>query len=566
MRSLIYGGVAAAAFLAGPHLASADDTWSDVAPGVRHLHRVTANQNIHALVVDLCTPGVGLRATGEDERGQRVSAWGASVGALAAVNGDFFSLDGNFWTDGPSVHAGAKWGGEDHEYVGLLGIGEHRVELRSHELTTGVEPWMTEVVSGHPTIVKDGVDLDGSGDPLCANRHPRTSVGLSADRRYLQIAVVDGRASTRIGMTCLELSALMRELGAANAVNQDGGGSSTMWIAGAGVLNHPTDGSERTVGNHLGLFASGTGDAGLCPSRIPRGYLDAVSCEAIAGWAQDEDAPDESIDVHVYVDGPAGDPAARAWPVRADVARDDLCTAIGSCNHGYVAAVPPELRDSKPHAVMTYAIDREAIANPLLAGGPKTLWCPAPELGVKRHVVSPEIFDAWHMDWNQIAPIDDATLASFPVGDVLDEPLHLVRGPGRPNVYAIMGGVRRWVQSGESMAAWRFPWEAIEDLPNDALLEVWPEGPPLPLVPFVTRGTGPEVYLFDAPMTGVPGLPDEEGHADDPRTPGAPDDAAVDEGGGCAVARGRGERVSGGALLAGVLAFWLARRRHWRMS
>ena len=390
-----------------------------------------------------------------------------------------------------------------------------------------------------------------------------SSVGVSADRRFVQIAVVDGRASTRIGLTCLELSALMRELGAANAVNQDGGGSTTMWLAGAGVLNNPTDGSERRVGNHLGLFASGTGDAGLCPSRIPRGYLDGVSCEAISGWAQDEDAPEEPIDVHVYVDGAAGDPAARAWPVRADVARDDLCTAIGSCAHGYLAEVPPELRDSRPHPVMTYAIDREAIANPMLSGGPKTLWCPSAELGVKRHVVSGEIFDAWHMDWGQIAPIDDATLAAYPVGDVIDEPLHLVRGPGRPNVYAIMGGVRRWVQSGESMAAWRFPWEQIEVLPNDALLEVWPEGPPLPLVPFVTRGSGPEVYLFDAPMVGVRGVPDEDSKEGTGQTvvPGGEDEMS---GGGCDVARGRGGRVGFGALVAGALALLIARRRRVR--
>jgi hypothetical protein len=67
-------------------------------------------------------------------------------------------------------------------------------------------------------------------------------------------------------MTCNEMIGLFQELGATDAVNLDGGGSSTMWIAGPGVVNHPSDGSQRVVANHLAIRATGSGDAVSCPN------------------------------------------------------------------------------------------------------------------------------------------------------------------------------------------------------------------------------------------------------------------------------------------------------------
>jgi exopolysaccharide biosynthesis protein len=136
-----------------------------------------------------------------------------------------------------------------------------------HELTGGLAPWMTEAVSGHPTLVAGGVRRDNNGDAgLCAQRHPRTALGLTRDRRTLIMAVVDGRTTGRIGMTCDELTNLLLEHGAHDAVNLDGGGSSALWMAGRGVLNRPSDGSLRRAGNHLGVFAHGAGAAPHCPA------------------------------------------------------------------------------------------------------------------------------------------------------------------------------------------------------------------------------------------------------------------------------------------------------------
>jgi hypothetical protein len=69
-------------------------------------------------------------------------------------------------------------------------------------------------------------------------------------RRFF-LLVVDGRSQKSVGMTLVELAALMRRLGAWQAMNFDGGGSTTMIIDGA-IVNAPSDATgEREVGNAL---------------------------------------------------------------------------------------------------------------------------------------------------------------------------------------------------------------------------------------------------------------------------------------------------------------------------
>ncbi|HEX5059094.1 MAG TPA: phosphodiester glycosidase family protein [Kofleriaceae bacterium] len=264
MRSVLSFMLCVAAIGLASTAAHAQDTWSDPHPGMRRLHRTTADQNINVLVVDLCASGVSVRATKTGERQRTVSSFGALVGAEAAINGDFFSFE-TYGTNGPAMSGGAAWGGTDHNYVAPVQFGAYRVALPPHEATGGVEPWAREVVSGHPTLLVAGAPRNNNGDTLCTARHPRTALGLSADKEKLFLAVVDGRATGRIGMTCDELGALLEGLGASDAVNLDGGGSSTMWLAGTGVLNFPSDGAQRVVANHLAINATGTGAAPNCP-------------------------------------------------------------------------------------------------------------------------------------------------------------------------------------------------------------------------------------------------------------------------------------------------------------
>ncbi|SHF38095.1 phosphodiester glycosidase family protein [Streptoalloteichus hindustanus] len=115
-------------------------------------------------------------------------------------------------------------------------------------------------VGGRQVLLRDGVvqRLDDTA------MHPRTAVGFSADGRRMTMVTVDGRQADSRGMTLLELARLMRSLGAATALNLDGGGSSTLLARQPGdsavtVHNAPSDGGERPVPNGLGITASGSG-------------------------------------------------------------------------------------------------------------------------------------------------------------------------------------------------------------------------------------------------------------------------------------------------------------------
>jgi hypothetical protein len=101
-------------------------------------------------------------------------------------------------------------------------------------------------IGGNQRILTNGVF---TGD--WPERHPRTGVGIDYHSNHLYLITVDGRQETSKGMTLRELSDLMLSYGIDDAINLDGGGSSTMVIQGA-VVNQPSDKTgERTVSNAL---------------------------------------------------------------------------------------------------------------------------------------------------------------------------------------------------------------------------------------------------------------------------------------------------------------------------
>jgi len=93
-----------------------------------------------------------------------------------------------------------------------------------------------------------------------AGTHPRTAIGFTADKKTMIMVVVDGRQAQSRGMTQQELAQLMLSLGAYNALNLDGGGSSTMVVkpfyeTQAKVINSPSEGTQRLIPNALAVFA-----------------------------------------------------------------------------------------------------------------------------------------------------------------------------------------------------------------------------------------------------------------------------------------------------------------------
>jgi hypothetical protein len=134
-----------------------------------------------------------------------------------------------------------------------LAIGDH-VKVND-TMTNGTVPPFQFALGGFP-ISRNGAPL-AQLDPVAIA--PRTAAGTDASGRTVYLAVVDGRGDS-VGLSVSELSDMMLTLGATDAVNLDGGGSSELATRTSGsatvtVRNVPSDGTERAVANGIGVFS-----------------------------------------------------------------------------------------------------------------------------------------------------------------------------------------------------------------------------------------------------------------------------------------------------------------------
>ncbi|WAS90213.1 M15 family metallopeptidase [Nannocystis punicea] len=251
---------------------------------------------------------------------------------------------------------------------------------------------------------------------------------------------------------------------------------------------------------HWEWWGGGPG-GGICDISIPpQGYLDTVDCETVYGWAQDPDAPDAAIDVHVYFNAPAGDPNGISVATTANLHREDLCMALGSCAHGYELAVPNSLRDGATHPVHVYGIDIEGQQNPQLAQSPLSFTCAPPALppAVRRHVPDPNILAAWKFDlfW-QLVHLDDPTLLAIPEWNAIDPAPQMIRADdGIPEVWLRDGEFRRHIPSPEVADNWDFDLGTVVTVPAAEVYAI-PLGTPVWDKPILVQGAGPEVYQLD---------------------------------------------------------------------
>ena len=141
-----------------------------------------------------------------------------------------------------------------------LRIDSRLLDERGHTVHTAPS---TMIVNGGPELVRDGrlhltPATDGMvrpGDPsfyygFVAKRNPRTIAGVDRDGRII-LVTADGRSTASLGLSLPESAAVARALGMRDAINLDGGGSTTM-VAGGRVINSPSDAAgERPVGDAI---------------------------------------------------------------------------------------------------------------------------------------------------------------------------------------------------------------------------------------------------------------------------------------------------------------------------
>lgn len=171
-----------------------------------------------------------------------------SVRQVVIQNGKVVSNTRTVWRDRPVV--GNL----------LLGRGKGAETLRQSlpvgtrtRVVLGTVDAARVAISGNALLLRDGAIVTNDDGEM----HPRTAIGIDRDTNRLLLLVIDGRQEFSRGYTMLELARMMQELGAEDALNFDGGGSSTVigrkTNGRLGVLNSPSDGQQRPVANGLAV-------------------------------------------------------------------------------------------------------------------------------------------------------------------------------------------------------------------------------------------------------------------------------------------------------------------------
>ncbi|MBO7068674.1 MAG: tyrosine-protein phosphatase [Bacteroidaceae bacterium] len=189
---------------------------------------------------------------------QGTNGLAAEAGATAAINGSYFNMSTctsttALWVNGTQI---ATTSAEEYARCnGVLGFKNGGFWLEPYSSANTAEDhaawgkkYDSYIVSG-PIIRRNGVSMDANvGGEGFYGPHPRTMLGKCADGTIYMV-IAEGRLDGATGFSLANLVSLAEDLDMTDAINLDGGGSSTLWVSGAGVINRPSGGSVRNVPN-----------------------------------------------------------------------------------------------------------------------------------------------------------------------------------------------------------------------------------------------------------------------------------------------------------------------------
>ena len=269
-----------------------DISWhrEQLEPGIIWMHTSDslfgAPQFLNVLVMDADTAAARFRLEAADRvdkphppeepvRHLTASEFARIFDPLAVINAGFFSdhpeyvSSGIFKVEG-EVYPFMKQEPEELRFVGRSAVGidqDGNWLFRNRENHTWPDDWPeahTAVTGAHRLVEKSVIPEPVASESYVSMReqrhaglrHPRTAICLTGDQEAgnagtqteerarsdsrILILVVDGRHEEAVGLSLRELAEVMLSMGCQDAVNLDGGGSSTMYIRGKGVVNHPS--------------------------------------------------------------------------------------------------------------------------------------------------------------------------------------------------------------------------------------------------------------------------------------------------------------------------------------
>lgn len=191
-----------------------------------------------------------------NEEGQTTSQIAENYNAVAAINGGAFvdQSSTSQWTGNGGIPSGIVMSGgkvihndlKNGEKKDLLGIDKNGVMIvGKYSLEELEEKNIQEAISFNPTLVVNGKMTPMSGDGGWGIA-PRTAIGQRQDGAII-LLVIDGRGVGSLGATLKETQEIMYQLGAVNAMNLDGGKSTTLYYDGE-VRNTPSNSmGERAI-------------------------------------------------------------------------------------------------------------------------------------------------------------------------------------------------------------------------------------------------------------------------------------------------------------------------------
>lgn len=224
-----------------------------------------SRQNINVLEVDLRKRELTL--VYDPTQNRPTSEMAQESGALAAVNAGFFDMkEGGSVTylkmDGQILGDTLKWR-RNQNLNGALIIktnGRVEMELAGSNSSYTRDKKIDDVLVTGSLLIDEGEMLELPDNSFVRNRHPRTCLGIVNKHKVL-LVTIDGRSTEAAGMSLPELQEFLESLGCREAINLDGGGSTTMWVASEEprVVNRPSDNrkfdhkGERNVSSILAV-------------------------------------------------------------------------------------------------------------------------------------------------------------------------------------------------------------------------------------------------------------------------------------------------------------------------
>lgn len=226
-----------------------------------------ARLSINMIEVQSDVAGIELQIVYVQNELIKTSTLAVQQNALAAINGSFFNIDAGgsvvyMKVKGEVITDGAIRGNPYTENGGIGWNSDGKVVIYAKPAEGWHSLYIQNLLSSGPLLVYNGEARDFNDDPFNQNRHPRTAVATTDDGR-LFLVTVDGRSFQSYGMTIPELARFFVDLGATNALNLDGGGSTAMYIREKnvdGIVNFPSDNlefdheGERAVSNAIILI------------------------------------------------------------------------------------------------------------------------------------------------------------------------------------------------------------------------------------------------------------------------------------------------------------------------